>query len=263
MARYPECVFCRSTKFAPAEEDIFARWIAREWPKGRFQIEAGFVNSEPDKTWGSRAGPGKHSGLGFTTRRPCTRCNSGWMSRLESDTKPILKPLIWGKPTTLTPSHQLAIGRWLMKTTMAWEFFHNRKYPRFFTPSERFIFHQRPHAVPSGVMMSIAHYVGGDDARFIEGPGISLELAIDGTSIRGHGYVTTFTIGQLALQVFAHRWPKHVTAQRVKFTVPGSWRTCTCDIWPVKLANVSWPPAIALDNHALELFSDRFYKLLR
>lgn len=56
------------------------------------------------------------------TRRVCRfHCNSGWMSRLETATIPILSPLIMGEGKVLSPDDCRVIARWAVKTHMAQE----------------------------------------------------------------------------------------------------------------------------------------------
>jgi hypothetical protein len=200
--------------------------------------------------------------MGFTMNRACERCNSGWMSRLETTVIPFLKPLLWGKPIVIDESARLNLARWLLKTVMAWEFFYLRDHAPFYTNSQRREFSRSPHSVPDhGLIMSAAHFVGNakrDDAWFLEGPVALTEAAAGNT---GYGYTTTFAIGQIALQVFRFRWRENLT-ERVNFKVRGDWTRVGFEIWPLQFTNASWPPREALDDQGLITFSERFTRLL-
>lgn len=49
-------------------------------------------------------------------RVACKGCNSGWMSGLDDWAKPILAPLIGGKPFVLTPHNRKILATWAAKT---------------------------------------------------------------------------------------------------------------------------------------------------
>ena len=255
--RYPSCIFCRQTDAPPSKEDVFAKWIAREWPDGaksQFVIEGGRTGQEFDEKWGAKGN------MGIVVTKPCERCNNGWMSRLEGRAIPILKPLLWGRATSLQIEDQLVIARWMVKTTMMYEFF-RRRSPRFFQPKQRLEFFKH-QSIPSRTMIWIGHYVGGRDAWFIDTSDIPLDLSVEGSTVRGYAYSATFTIGQLALQIFAHRWPENLPVKTVNFKVPGNWRTATHQVWPQGLIDRTWPPELSLDNVSVETLANRWATLL-
>jgi hypothetical protein len=49
---------------------------------------------------------------------PCKRCNEGWMAQLEDRAKPVLVPLIQGRPTRLGPHELEFIAFWAFKTSL-------------------------------------------------------------------------------------------------------------------------------------------------
>jgi hypothetical protein len=76
----------------------------------------------------------------ITTDRLCTRCNNGWMARLEDVAKPILAPMMHGTAVSLDPLEQLIIGTWLFKTAVMYDL-HSEQYgktvrPCYFEKSE-------------------------------------------------------------------------------------------------------------------------------
>ena len=58
------------------------------------------------------------SGLGAFVRQVCASCNNGWMGSLETSSQGDLTSLIQGQSTRLTPSSQVGLTRWLVKTGM-------------------------------------------------------------------------------------------------------------------------------------------------
>jgi hypothetical protein len=56
--------------------------------------------------------------LDAQVRSVCQNCNGGWMSRLEARAKPLLEPMLDGKPATLAPDGQALLAAWTVKTLM-------------------------------------------------------------------------------------------------------------------------------------------------
>src|ERR1700710_3104537 len=54
--------------------------------------------------------------INATVNSICKDCNEGWMSRLESATKPVLAPMVYGHGVTLPVSAQEILRRWAVKT---------------------------------------------------------------------------------------------------------------------------------------------------
>lgn len=51
----------------------------------------------------------------------CARCNAGWMSALQEQTKPILLPLILREPKTLDEKEQRALAVWITMFSLVYE----------------------------------------------------------------------------------------------------------------------------------------------
>ena len=56
----------------------------------------------------------------------CKACNSGWMSLLQRDTIPILKPLLTGQRKAMTPKDQAILASWAAMFTMVYEYAEER-----------------------------------------------------------------------------------------------------------------------------------------
>ncbi len=55
----------------------------------------------------------------YTTVKVCEPCNTGWMSDLEEQVKPVLTPLINGASTTVAAGHRRLLALWATKTAIA------------------------------------------------------------------------------------------------------------------------------------------------
>ena len=107
------CLFCSSTQMS--REHLWPAWLASLFPEERRRhlISAGVGLDATDKTWIAKP---------FTSEAKvvCRTCNSGWMSKLEEDTKPILSPFIPDAAGSrrLTRYDQLVIANWTMLRLM-------------------------------------------------------------------------------------------------------------------------------------------------
>jgi hypothetical protein len=63
-------------------------------------------------------------GFNITVRRVCETCNNVWMSGMETDTGPVLIPLISGQMVNINKTDQQMITRWAAKTAIVSTFFH-------------------------------------------------------------------------------------------------------------------------------------------
>lgn len=58
------------------------------------------------------------SSLEAVVRQVCAECNNGWMGTLETSNQGVLTSLIRGQSIRLTPTSQVGLTRWLIKTGM-------------------------------------------------------------------------------------------------------------------------------------------------
>ena len=108
------CIFCNGR--VDSNEDIWPKWVLRLLKKShdeRVPMRAQRYKEQP-KEW-----PTKDSALKIGN--VCQECNNGWMSRLEDQVKPILSPMILGKPVIVTPSQQERVTAWLTKCAMMFD----------------------------------------------------------------------------------------------------------------------------------------------
>ena len=107
-----DCFFCgRHGK--PTREHVIPRWLAQYLDNdigvdGGLWIRSGEPLERLPLIWRRRTD--------LILRRVCASCNSGWMSRLESDAQQFLRPLIAGETIKLTPTSRLVLSRWALKT---------------------------------------------------------------------------------------------------------------------------------------------------
>jgi hypothetical protein len=260
MAR-PVCVFCRRKHSATSEEDVFARWIAREYRavKG---LGWEVTSSNPNKPVirvGGRAGK-----LGLVSRKPCSTCNNGWMSVLENRVKYMIAPMLKGVSLSLLTSAQLDIAKWAVKTAIMHELLQEPGERRYFKPHDRQSLY-RDGIIPPDTNIYLARYIGQDHAGLgyagIETKPYHLSIVLNNNSThlpKVDGYSLTFRIDQFALQIFSFRRPKELDGRgQIAMRVNGNWSEAVVEIWPIT-GNRTWPPRYVLGDDMFPVFWKRW-----
>jgi hypothetical protein len=251
MTVYATCIFCRRTDSPPSKEDVFAKWIAREWPghkKARFTVDQYIDgNQVPDLTFETRGN------IGLITHGPCTRCNNTWMSDLEAAVKPILRPLMRGKPTTVLKRQQAIIARWAAKTAMTYDYrLHLKGNPLYFTQDERDRMFSSRRALPTTYVFA-GHYIG---PRSVTATARAIDVSFAQRTCPA--YCMTFSIGQLALQMFTMRAPKETRGWTIHFSLPNDFFDGMIQFFPMT-GDQHWPPqAVKFDQRAIEELAKAF-----
>lgn len=235
---------------ASSKEDAWPRWLA-----DRFQSSGGVTvdAQRGDQRLPSWQAIGHHIKVKFV----CTVCNNGWMSRLESQVKPIVEPLLGEANVTLDIRDQSTLAAWAVKTAMVFEALRLSCSRWFYEDQER---------ADIRANLSPPHRTNVWIAKCVDLPG-ALCAASDLSDMPGdnaesvRGYTTTMGIGPLALQVLTIRVPTTVPpdAAITAAVRPGPWDRAILRIWPDPQAPVAWPPSIGLRGaEGLEALSERW-----
>jgi hypothetical protein len=121
------CIFCGEAKLT--KEHVFPNWL-REFVPRTQQKTRHLTNFNIRDTQNclqhTRNSLGKLNRPGDMgsqrLRVVCGKCNNGWMSRLQAETKPIMVPLITNNWWEIDSKSQLAIASWAAMFTMVLEF---------------------------------------------------------------------------------------------------------------------------------------------
>jgi hypothetical protein len=113
------CIFCGSTEMSA--EHLYPDWLRQLYPvskKSRHSTLNVSIRDETSATPGVSKSQRSHPRAinQIKAKVVCRKCNTGWMSRLESDAKPILKSLIAGERTILTAREHKVLACWAAKT---------------------------------------------------------------------------------------------------------------------------------------------------
>jgi hypothetical protein len=104
------CAFCGACEHM-SQEHVFPQWLADELP----QTEGTFTHSRDPDT----GPPTNWTNVKIDVKVPIGEgCNTGWMSDLEGDAKPILRELLTARRqrTTLSMDDQDTLALWIAKT---------------------------------------------------------------------------------------------------------------------------------------------------
>ena len=105
-----KCKFCKNP--AGSREHTIADWILQ---KINIQAEIRRVVGKSPPVW-------FHNVQNLKVKSVCTTCNNGWMSQLESDSKPTIERLLRGSGIfRLHAAQQSIVARWAVKTAMVFE----------------------------------------------------------------------------------------------------------------------------------------------
>lgn len=109
------CIFCGSSLTGVrAREHVIPQWLMEYLGIGEEQLSLAVAKSADDVVTNSR----KHTTERFVEGRVCEDCNNGWMSALETEAMPILKPLLDGAVSLLGISNaeRTIVAKWATKT---------------------------------------------------------------------------------------------------------------------------------------------------
>ncbi len=178
----------------------------------------------------------------------CEGCNSRWMSDLETEAIPHLKPLIQGKRRIVGSKAQGAIARWAYLKVLMFDQWRGAD-GKPVVERQRYADFMRDHVPPERTRVVVAAYLGGRRGK-------SLGRYVDRTlhlseprSSPGEdpdGFLATFTINCAVLQVFGHDRGLELDLIR-----PGRLDALSERIWPTRMPFV-WPPeSTSLSHDAL------------
>jgi hypothetical protein len=194
-----KCVFCdRSLVGNKSEEHIFSDWLQKYLgiKKQRLFPTLYTAEGKVDKYWGKTFN-------GYVGVHICKRCNNGWMSRLEEDTKPLLISLIDGTCSGILAVEQTQLlSFWIYKTALA---LHTASIQDMFIPASHYHTVNERNAIPAQVFVAIAQVTEPDEFLWIQNRNWSSFTHDIPAKNLEDSYKVTFRLKQLAARV--HYWP--------------------------------------------------------
>jgi hypothetical protein len=231
------CIFCNQRR-PRAVEDIISNWIAREFdPVGA--ITTDFITAMPGEAVTHRSQQFGNLAT-LKLKRVCQVCNTGWMSVIENETRPILAPLIHGQASRLTLAEQVQLTLWAQLKTLSLDAYYldtyqgiqhlpDRVFQGFETqrqPIEQSTVTLGCYLPPqNGVMLPWARYLSSAPATEYT-PSLDVLIA-------------TFGFGHLLLQISIGAWhdeTEHAAYSLVTPVMP--------QCWPPREDTLEWYPDI-------------------
>ena len=236
------CIFCGNP--AGSREHIWPAWILARKDFGPFRLKRA---GAPDIVLNTE----------LTTKAVCHGCNTGWMSKLEAQVKPILEPMFEGKHVTLDIHQQHLIAIWIVKTAFVWDSTKGRGTDNaFFRKADGLVLGEG--IMPPFTAVWLARIDG--DYRSADGHDITLE---DGEPPKrvGGGNVVTIVNERFVAHIVSLRRDQMPAGPAViqLDLAPGNWSDLLVRIWPQDNANpVEWPPPKTLTILDYLLLRDRW-----
>lgn len=124
MSTLKRCIFCKDTIHKNRNGNHSAEHIFPQWMLGFFNLEKQEIKvaiKNGDQTQIVRGAKSPYLYKSFTATDVCRSCNTGWMSKLEVESRKVLEPLIIGSRTIdeLTVKGRRLLARWVAKTAFA------------------------------------------------------------------------------------------------------------------------------------------------
>lgn len=177
--------------------------------------------------------------LDSMVRAVCQSCNSGWMSRLEQRTKPLLIQMIKGKRVEIDMRKQRDIAAWAVKTIMVQNQLRPEAYTRI--PSEDYVKLATRVAPLSNMIVWSAHMTPPRHGRRIEHASDFLAQEYR-DSFGGTAYVGCLRVGHWVARVL-----RFDGLNERYFLQEKQHRQMLTKLWPAHGTRV-WPPTRSIDN---------------
>ncbi len=242
------CIFCGGKPLT--KEHIWPKWLRPYIPHQLTDHTASSSIIATDRIEETRR---KWSGdpRNRSVRVVCARCNSGWMSRLQEQSKDYLLPLVSGTACTLGKNRQTALATWCAMSAMTAEFLGDGRRQAI-SPADRN--HLQSKLRPPSPLywrIWIAHYVRRDwVGQWVQ---MMSRVASDGDKVVDSDGIavpntqtTTLVVGQLYIHLFS--CPHDEIVRRVEPTETA--KSLFTQIWPVDQRIVRWPTTTITDENA-------------
>jgi hypothetical protein len=171
-----------------------------------------------------------------TTKAVCHKCNTGWMSRLERKSKPILTPLLHGQPYALSLDDQKIVAAWCLKTAAMLDRSLGEPDTVYVPHLRRLMLDGVP---PSVVRVALGTYPAMlHIARFHRTGTAKVNVRTpEGGVEEGQFYGLTFAVGRFVAQVSGHTLKRH--AIDLESTALDKY---LLSIWPAETVPITGPP---------------------
>jgi hypothetical protein len=264
MARSPKranlkppgrCIFCGA--FGLSHEHMWADWLRAYIPRDAVEhrTRSSRVHIDREEAQISRRAGDPHS---RRIRCVCAPCNTGWMSQLQEETKPLLVPLLLGESTSLHRRAQTMLAAWVAMTIMVAE--HVDQEQIAISDRERAWFREHRRAPPHWRIWIGAH----QRQNYGMYTHNTLAFTSEEDFQRSPGDLATTLNTQTSTICLGQHLILHVMSSTAAWSIIRRWPLSPeiagglTQIWPVRNRIVTWPPRIRLTDDGIELVANEF-----
>jgi hypothetical protein len=245
MAKPPgRCIFCEQTGLT--KEHVFPDWMNGVYPKGSYNKLEHLRAFDPKRQADQLVGESSRIHQGGPANRKvrvvCTRCNTGWLSRLQNRAKPVLIPLIQGDGCLVKVAAQRIIALWGAVIAITAEYT-QPSLPHAITPQDRHYMWRNDNP-PDDWQIWIGHYIGTEKAMSYAQ--VRFTLSPKGSSLIPSGIAPT-TNTQVATMIFGKLY-LYLFASSLGGIGPLRLGDHLRPIWPLSGSDISWPPTLGLSD---------------
>jgi hypothetical protein len=226
------CLFCEN--YANSKEDTFPQWLLNVI--GRKEDMVRTINGLSTKTQ-------KGSAV-LRIRTVCETYNNGWMSHLEGDVIPVLRPLLLDLSVPLSSEQQQLLAVWALKTGMVLDSIY--KHVHFYQRGECKNLREN-RVLPSGTVVWGGRFFGsGKHAGLSD---FSMDCLPD-TKV-ANGCVISLVLEHVVFQILSVRPRPDYKERRLHAPFrPGRWDQLLTQIWPNTQSEITWPPPLSFTLHS-------------
>lgn len=250
------CIFCQggaSPGNPMTKEHLWSKWMADILNIGTeyHEFRTAFSNSQNKvlrEAFRDRQGAANTKKI----RVVCKACNNGWMSALETDVQPYLKPLLLGQPIIITQEAQILIAKWISLKILIAEHdsFGGLPADGIFSQEYRTSFMQNPTPLPGIRILAGPHKGWKWQAAFFTHTSTLTFTLSNATSpfIGGPSNVHAISwgIGAIAFYIIATTNADFYRGMEL-FSINDF-----ITFWPVKSKTILWPTGVWFTDEALD-----------
>lgn len=236
------CLFCDSHDLN--REHLWPEWIVNLFPRSSYTGRLTDSTRADVIEW-------KRQTITAKSRIVCAGCNGGWMSDIESITKPVLTPLILGTPMELSVLDQCALAAGAALRSMVFDTYVANE-GRYYTRSILARFKDGPEmSPPANTYIWIAPVKTPHRAAAFYS---FKQMHVSGMA----GMILTmWVIDQIAFQLVAYRGKHGRRIYHDRLEASG-WNDIAMPLWPSPRGNVLWRPRTVLSLQGLQALHGRF-----
>jgi hypothetical protein len=235
------CIFCGGV--ANSHEHLLPEWLQTILPSDERVVHTRDID-------GVQASPWEKKPFTERTKVVCRKCNHGWLSRLESETKPLLTPVITRRgPCQFDLGSQWIVARWAVKTCYVFQ----GLMPKPLAPmTHPLLLHMNSMPPQQVTVWMGSHYRAKQDP--INSISIIKPVSLRfNNELEDLGYMSFLAVGGAAFLIVGHRLGSYVECVLGEQHPSSQMFT---KIWPHSQQVVDWPPYLMADRDLIEMIFD-------